>query len=102
MTAPVPELVEETADEVSRPVRRPIAAHDTIAGLRQQTQCDGPLAEVLARLTHPTTLDTSSGIWRRRCDDSLPSHSPVSSAIVQPRVASRLDGLHGPADVGDL
>jgi ABC-2 type transport system ATP-binding protein len=58
MTAPVPELVEETADEVVVLREGQVAAHDTIAGLRQLTKCDGPLAEVLARLTHPETLDT--------------------------------------------
>ena len=34
-----------------------IAAHDTLEGLRRQTDCAGPLADVLARLTHPQTLD---------------------------------------------
>lgn len=58
MTAPVPELVEETADEVVVLSDGRIAAHDTIAGLRRLARCDGSLAGVLARLTHPTTLDT--------------------------------------------
>ena len=57
LTAPVAELVEELADEIIVVKDGTIAAHDTIAGLRQQTQCFGPLAEVLARLTHPETLD---------------------------------------------
>lgn len=58
MTAPVPELVEETADEVVVLADGRIAAHDTVAGLRELAECDGSLAEVLARLTHPKTLGT--------------------------------------------
>ena len=58
MTAPVPELVEETADEIVVLAEGRIAAHDTLAGLRKLTNCDDSLAEVLARLTHPKSLDT--------------------------------------------
>jgi ABC-2 type transport system ATP-binding protein len=57
MAAPVPELVEETADEIIVLRDGRVAAHDTLAGLRRQTNCDGSLAEVLARLTHPQTLE---------------------------------------------
>jgi ABC-type multidrug transport system ATPase subunit len=58
MTAPVPELVEEMADEIVVLSEGQITAHDTLAGLRRLAHCDGPLAEVLTRLTHPQTLDT--------------------------------------------
>lgn len=58
MTAPVPELVEETADEIVVLASGQIAAHDTLDGLRRLSGCDGSLADVLARLTHPQTLDT--------------------------------------------
>ena len=58
MTAPVPELVEETADEIVVLASGKIAAHDTLEGLRRLSGCEGSLAEVLARLTHPQTLDT--------------------------------------------
>ncbi len=57
LTAPVAELVEELADEIVVVKDGVIAAHDTIAGLRQFTHCHGPLGEVLAQLTHPETLD---------------------------------------------
>src|SRR5262245_27893416 len=58
LTAPVAELVEELADEVIVVKDGLIAAHDTIAGLRQAAHCAGSLSEVLARLTHPETLDS--------------------------------------------
>jgi ABC-type multidrug transport system ATPase subunit len=58
LTAPVPELVEELADEIIVLSEGQITAHDTLAGLRRQAKCDGPLAEVLTRLTNPQTLDT--------------------------------------------
>ena len=57
MTAPVPELVEETADEIVVLHNGRIGAHDTLDGLRRLTECSGSLAEILARLTHPDTLD---------------------------------------------
>ena len=57
MTAPVPELVEETADEIVVLSAGRIVAHDTLEGLRRMTNCSGSLAEVLARLTHPDTLN---------------------------------------------
>jgi hypothetical protein len=34
-----------------------VAAHDTLDGLRKLTDCQGPLAEVLGRLTHPQTIE---------------------------------------------
>jgi ABC-type multidrug transport system ATPase subunit len=58
MTAPVPELVEELADEVVVLSAGQVMAHDNLAGLRTLTRCDGPLAEVLTRITHPQTMDT--------------------------------------------
>jgi ABC-2 type transport system ATP-binding protein len=58
MTAPVPELVEELADEVVVLSAGQVAAHDNLAGLRRLAKCDGPLAEVLTRITHPQTIDT--------------------------------------------
>jgi ABC-type multidrug transport system ATPase subunit len=58
MTAPVPELVEELADEVVVLSAGQVVAHDNLAGLRSLTRCDGPLAEVLTRITHPQTMDT--------------------------------------------
>ena len=58
LTAPVAELVEELADEIIVVKDGVITAHDTIAGLRQTANCMGSLSEVLARLTHPETLDS--------------------------------------------
>ena len=34
-----------------------MVAYDSPDGLRAQTDCPGPLAEVLERLIHPHTLD---------------------------------------------
>ena len=56
MTTPVPELVEELADQIVVVREGRIAAYDTAEGLRRQTGCEGPLAEVLERLIHPHTL----------------------------------------------
>jgi ABC-type multidrug transport system ATPase subunit len=56
MTTPVPELVEELADRIAIIREGRLLAVDTSAGLRRQTQCSGPLAEVLERLIHPETL----------------------------------------------
>lgn len=58
LTAPVPELVEEVADRIVVVKDGEIVAHGKLVDLRRQTKCDGPLAEVLARLTHPETLDS--------------------------------------------
>ena len=58
LTAPVPELVDELADEIVVVRDGAIAAHDTPAGLRRLAGTSGPLAEVLARLTHPETLES--------------------------------------------
>lgn len=57
LTAPVPELVEELADQIVVVKAGEIVADDSLAGLRKRTACDGPLSEVLAKLTHPETLD---------------------------------------------
>jgi ABC-type multidrug transport system ATPase subunit len=57
MTAPVPEIVEELADEVIVLREGRVEAHDTIAGLRQRANCHGSLAEVLGKLIHPEMLD---------------------------------------------
>lgn len=64
LTAPVPELVEELADEIVVVRDGTLAAHDTPAGLRRLTACSGSLAEVLARLTHPETLDSVERYFR--------------------------------------
>lgn len=57
MTAPVPEIVEELADEVIVLRDGRVEAHDTIAGLRKRANCHGSLAEVLGKLIHPEMLD---------------------------------------------
>lgn len=57
MTAPVPEIVEELADEVIVLREGRVVAHDTIAGLKQRANCHGSLADVLGRLIHPEMLD---------------------------------------------
>ena len=57
MTAPVPEIVEELADEVIVLREGRVEAHDTIEGLKQRANCRGSLAEVLGRLIHPEMLD---------------------------------------------
>jgi len=56
MTTPVPELVEELADRIVVVREGRIVAYDTAEGLRRQSTCSGPLAEVLERLIHPQTL----------------------------------------------
>jgi len=57
MTAPVPEIVEELADEVVVFRDGQVVAHDTVDGLRQRANCHGSLAEVLGRLIHPEMMD---------------------------------------------
>jgi ABC-type multidrug transport system ATPase subunit len=57
MTAPVPEIVEELADEVIVLREGRVEAHDSIEGLRQRANCRGTLAEVLGRLIHPEMFD---------------------------------------------
>lgn len=64
LTAPVAELVEELADEIVVIRDGELAAQDTPAGLRRLTGCSGPLAEVLARLTHPETLESVERYFR--------------------------------------
>ena len=57
MATPVPELVEELAHRIVVIAEGRVIAFDTAEGLRRQTGCSGPLAEVLERLIHPQTLD---------------------------------------------
>ncbi|HVC94937.1 MAG TPA: ABC transporter ATP-binding protein [Pirellulales bacterium] len=57
LTMPVPEMVEEVADRIVVVRDGQVLAFDTPAGLRQLTNCTGPLSEVLERLVHATTLD---------------------------------------------
>jgi ABC-2 type transport system ATP-binding protein len=64
LTAPVPELVDELADEIIVVRDGIIAAHDSPAGLRRLAGCNGSLAEVLARLTHPETLESVKRYFR--------------------------------------
>ncbi len=42
-----------------------VAACDTLAGLREKTECRGPLSEVLERLIHPQTLDNIENYFRQ-------------------------------------
>jgi len=64
MATPIPELVEELADRIVILRGGEVAAQDTLAGLRAQTQCDGSLSEVLERLVHPQTLENIAGYFR--------------------------------------
>jgi ABC-2 type transport system ATP-binding protein len=57
MATPVAELVEELAERIVILRDGQIVACDTADGLRRQTGCSGPLAEVLERLFHPQTAD---------------------------------------------
>jgi ABC-type multidrug transport system ATPase subunit len=57
MTSPVPELLEELATRIVVLREGRIVAFDTAAGLRRETQCSGPLAEVLQRLVHSRTIE---------------------------------------------
>jgi ABC-2 type transport system ATP-binding protein len=57
LATPVAELVEEIAGRIVVLRDGEVAAFDTIDGLRRQTGCTGPLAEVLERLFHPHTTD---------------------------------------------
>lgn len=56
MTAPVPEIVEELADEVVVFRDGQVEAHDTIDGLRRRANCQGSLAEVLGQIMHPEMM----------------------------------------------
>lgn len=55
LAAPVPELLESIADRIAVLRDGCIIAHDTLAGLRQLSQCSGSLADVLERLVCPET-----------------------------------------------
>lgn len=57
MTAPVPELVEEIGQKIIVLREGRVAAHDTLEGLRRQTDSAGSLADLLAKLIHPETLE---------------------------------------------
>lgn len=57
ISTPVPELVEEVADKIVVLRDGGVIAFDDLDGLRQQTECDGSLSEVLQRLIHPQILD---------------------------------------------
>jgi len=57
MATPVPELVDELADRVVVIRDGEIIAHESPAGLRRLTGCDGSLQEVLERLISPQTLE---------------------------------------------
>lgn len=57
MATPVPELVEAIADRIVILRDGEVVAFDTAEGLRRQTDCSGPLGEVLQRIIFPQTLD---------------------------------------------
>ena len=57
MSTPVAELVEELAHRIVVLQDGRVAAFDSVEGLRRQTGCTGPLAEVFERLVHPHTAD---------------------------------------------
>jgi ABC-type multidrug transport system ATPase subunit len=56
LTSPVPELIEEIADRIIVLREGQVLAFDTLQGLRDRTDCQGPLGEVLERLIFPDTL----------------------------------------------
>jgi ABC-2 type transport system ATP-binding protein len=56
-SSPVAELVEELARHIVVLRDGQVAAYDTADGLRRQTGCSGPLAEVLEKLIHPHSED---------------------------------------------
>ncbi len=57
MSTPVAELVEELSRQIVVLRDGQVVAFDSAEGLRRQTGCSGPLAEVLERLFHPHTAD---------------------------------------------
>ena len=57
MSTPVAELVEELAHRIVVLQDGRVTAFDSVEGLRRQTGCNGPLAEVFERLVHPHTTD---------------------------------------------
>ncbi|MCA9246545.1 MAG: ABC transporter ATP-binding protein [Planctomycetales bacterium] len=69
MTTPVPELVEELSHRILVLREGKVAAFDTAKGLRDLTQCHGPLAEVLERLIRPDTLEAIEQYWEGRDGD---------------------------------
>jgi ABC-type multidrug transport system ATPase subunit len=58
MATPVPSIVEGLAHRVAIIREGELIALDTPDGLREQTECDGALEEVLERLISPKTLDS--------------------------------------------
>lgn len=68
MSTPVPEIVEDLADGIVVIRSGEIAAADTLEGLRKQTDCFGPLNEVLSRLIHPQTLEKLARYFEERAE----------------------------------
>lgn len=66
MSTPIPELVEEMANRVVVLREGRIVALDTLEGLRQRTECRGPLSEVLGRLIHPQTMENLERYFEER------------------------------------
>lgn len=66
ITSPVPELVEEVAERVAILHNGKVLACDTVNGLRNLAQCEGPLAEVLERLIHPATPENITAYFKDR------------------------------------
>jgi ABC-type multidrug transport system ATPase subunit len=56
MTTPVPELVDELADRLVILKDGRIAVSGSLGDLQRETDCGGPLSEVLERLIAPHTL----------------------------------------------
>jgi ABC-type multidrug transport system ATPase subunit len=56
MTTPVPELVDELADRFVILRDGQIAVQGSLVELQRQTECSGPLSEVVERLISPETL----------------------------------------------
>lgn len=57
MATQVPELAEKLAHRVAVIRAGELIAYDTPKGLRDLTQCDGTLGEVLERMIHPETMN---------------------------------------------
>jgi len=57
MAVPVPELVEPLADKIAIIHQGELLAYDSPDGLRQLTNSEGPLTEVLEKLIHPKTFE---------------------------------------------
>jgi ABC-2 type transport system ATP-binding protein len=56
LSTPVPELLDGFVDRVVILRDGQVLMDDTLSGLRRQTECSGPLSDVLQRLLHPETL----------------------------------------------